>query len=120
MSSDEIRRMLLDDVTDQRLNRRIFQVVRYLLKQRLEAGRPVTCIDATHLTKAERRPYFAIAEIYGCDVEAVYFDLPLAACKSRNRHRERVVPEDVLDRMAARLVLPTEAEGFQRITVVRV
>ena len=119
LSSDEIRRLLLDDITDQRLNRRIFQVLRYLLKQRLEAGRPVTCIDATHLTKAERRPYFAIAEIYGCEVEAVYFDVPLATCKSRNRSRERMVPEDVLDRMAARMVTPAEAEGFRRITVVK-
>lgn len=115
LSSDEIRHLLLDDAADQRLNRRVFQVLRYLLKQRLEAGRPITCIDATHLTRAERRPYLAIGQLYGCDVDAVYFDTPLEVCKDRNRTRSRVVPEEVMDRMAARMVRPTAEEGFRQI-----
>lgn len=119
LSSDEIRRLLLDDMTDQRWNRRIFQLLRYLLKQRIEAGRPLTCVDATHLTPAERRPYLAIAEIYGCDVEAVYFDVPLQVCKARNRARSRVVPDDAMDRMASRLVAPSRAEGFDNVLLIK-
>ncbi|MBL8231255.1 MAG: AAA family ATPase [Bryobacterales bacterium] len=119
LSSDEIRRLLLDDVTDQRWNRRVFQLLRNLLKQRIEAGRPVTCVDATHLTRAERRPYLAIAEIYGCEVEAVYFDVPLPVCKARNNARSRVVPEDVMDRMASRLVAPSIEEGFDKVIVIK-
>jgi predicted kinase len=118
LSSDQIRQLVLDDVTDQRFNRRIFQVLRYLLKQRLEAGRPVTCVDATHLTRSERRPYLAIAEIYGGYVDAIFFDMPLNLCKTRNQNRARVVPEDVMDRMAARMTPPDPQEGFRRVLVV--
>ncbi|MCS7026203.1 MAG: AAA family ATPase [Bryobacteraceae bacterium] len=119
LSSDEIRRLLLDDPADQRANRRVFQILRFLLKQRLALRRALSCVDATHLTRAERRPYLALAEIYDCEVEAVFFDVPLEVCKDRNRSRSRVVPEDVLDRMAARLEPPTLEEGFTRLQVVR-
>jgi predicted kinase len=46
-------------------------------------------------------------------------DVPLEECKRRNRLRERVVPEEAMDRMAARLELPREEEGFARVRVVR-
>jgi predicted kinase len=38
----------------------------------------------------------------------------------RNQRRERVVPEDVMRRMAAKLRAPTFEEGFTKITVVKV
>ena len=108
--------MLADDVTDQTIHAHVFASLRYLLKQRLAFGRPVTCVDATHLTPWERRPYFRLP---ACGVEAVYFDTPLVVCQERNRQRERVVPAAVIERMAARMVKPTKAEGFSRVTVVR-
>ncbi|MGA3019708.1 MAG: AAA family ATPase [Bryobacteraceae bacterium] len=45
LSSDRIRGLLADDETDQTIHDRVFQTVRYLLRQRLEMGRPVTYID---------------------------------------------------------------------------
>jgi predicted kinase len=57
ISSDEIRRLIADDPHDQTMNARIFAVVRYLIRQRIAAGRPVTYVDATHLTPWERKPY---------------------------------------------------------------
>src|ERR1035441_2469926 len=57
LSSDRIRGLLADDETDQTIHDRVFQTVRYLLRQRLELGRPVTYIDATNLTAEDRRPY---------------------------------------------------------------
>jgi predicted kinase len=117
--SDTIRLWLADDETNQSVQGRIFQTLRYLLRQRLEIGRPVTYIDATNLTQRERRPYLEIARRRGCTAEAIFFDVPLEVCRKRNRRRPRVVPDDVLLRMSARLAPPTEAEGFARITVVR-
>ncbi len=38
----------------------------------------------------------------------------------RNQRRQRVVPEDVMQRMAAKLRPPTFDEGFAKIIVVRV
>jgi predicted kinase len=76
-------------------------------------------VDATHLTPAERRPYVRIARRYGCAVEALHFDVPLEVCLARNRGRARVVPEQAVRAMAAKLVPPSVVEGFSRVTVVR-
>ncbi len=119
LASDAVRGLLADDQTDQSIHIEVFATLRYLLRRRLALGRPVTYVDATHLTPRERRPYVKTGQIYGCSVEAVFFDIPIEVCRERNRRRERVVPEDVLERMAAKLVPPTIEEGFSAITVVR-
>jgi predicted kinase len=117
LSSDAIRKLLADDEGDQTIHARVFQTLRYLLVTRLAMGRPVTYIDATSLTPAERAPYIRIGKAHGCEVEAVFFDVPLEVCRVRNAHRRRVVPEDALARMAAKLTPPTLEEGFARVTV---
>jgi predicted kinase len=119
LSSDVIRQLLADDATDQTIHARVFQCMRYLLRHRLAIGRPATYVDATHLTPAERRPYIKIAERHGCDVEALYFDVPLEVCLARNRSRARVVPEEAVRAMAEKLLPPSVEEGFGRVTVVR-
>src|SRR6266571_6354961 len=96
LSSDDLRRLLSDDPTNQKIHRRVFGVLRSLLKHRLELRRPVTYIDATNLTRSERRPYIKLAEAYGCAAEAVFFDVPVAECQRRNRKRRRVVPAAVI------------------------
>jgi predicted kinase len=46
--------------------------------------------------------------------------VPLEVCLERNQKRQRVVAEDVMRRMSAKLRAPTFEEGFSKITVVRV
>ncbi len=118
ISSDAVRRQLIDNEADQTVNERVFEVVRFLLRQRIELRRPVTYIDATNLTRRERRVYIEIARAGGCAAEALWFDVPLAICKARNAARQRVVPEFAMDLMAARFVPPSLAEGFSRIVRV--
>ena len=117
ISSDWIRQVLADDAADQTIHARVFLTMRYLLRHRLAIGRAVSYVDATHLTPEERRPYIKIGRSHGCDVEAVYFDVPLEVCLERNRRRERAVPDDALIRMAAKLVPPRVAEGFAKVTI---
>jgi predicted kinase len=119
LSSDAVRGLLADDETDQSIHREVFATLRYLLRRRLALQRPVTYLDATHLTVRERRPYVKMGQLYGCAVEAVFFDVPLEVCRERNRGRRRMVPEDVLERMAAKLTPPTIEEGFSAVAVVR-
>jgi predicted kinase len=119
LSSDAVRGLLADDETDQGIHREVFATLRYLLRRRLALARPVTYLDATHLTPRERRPYVKMGQIFGCSVEAIHFDVPLEVCRERNRRRGRVVPEDVLERMAAKLTPPTVEEGFSVVTVIR-
>ena len=118
LSSDCVRQVLADDMTTQAIHARVFQTLRYLLRHRLAIGRPETYVDATHLTPEERRPYIQIARWYGCDAEAVFFDVPVEICRERNRGRSRVVPEEAMAVMAAKLEPPRVEEGFARITVV--
>src|SRR5512147_138124 len=87
LSSDGVRGLLADDETDQSIHREVFATLRYLLRRRLSLGRPVTYVDATHLTPRERRPYIKIGQIFGCSVEAVFFDVPLEVCRARNSRR---------------------------------
>jgi predicted kinase len=119
ISSDAIRLQLADDETDQTIHARVFAVMRYLLKQRIELHRPVTYVDATNLTRRDRRTFITLARKHGCETEALFFDIPLDICKARNSSRERLVPDHVLDQMSAKLAPPSVEEGFSRIEVVR-
>jgi len=118
LSSDEIRRLLRDDPADQTIHRIVFKTMRDLLRRRLELGMPVTYIDATNLTRRERRPYIKIAAIYGAQAEAVLFDTPIETCIERNRARDRKVPEEILRMMSAKLQPPTAEEGFTSVAVL--
>lgn len=118
LSSDAIRKLLADDETDQTIHERVFQTLRYLLRHRLALGRPVTYIDATSLTREERQPYIGIGQEYGCELEAVFFDVPLEVCRRRNAGRKRVVPDEAMSKMAGKLTPPSTAEGFHRVTTV--
>lgn len=118
ISSDEIRHLLADDATDQTIHPRVFATIRYLLKQRADIGRPVTYVDATHITPQERSPYIELAESCGCEVEALFFDVPLEVCLERNRARVRMVPEEAIRDMALRLLRPSVDEGFARVSIV--
>ena len=112
LSSDKIRAQLTGNEADQTVNSQVFQRMRALLDSEQTAA---AYIDATNLTRRERRQWFRP----GCRMEAIYFDVPLAVCKARNAARNRVVPEHVLDLMAAKLIPPSVEEGFSKVEVVR-
>jgi len=118
LSSDAIRKLLAGDETDQTIHVQVFQTLRHLLEQRLAIGRHVTYIDATNLTPEERRPYIEIGRANGCEMDAVFFDVPLEVCRDRNARRSRVVPEEALEKMAAKLVPPAREEGFDNVVVI--
>ena len=119
ISSDEVRRLIADDPTDQTIHARVFATIRYLVRQRIAVGRRVTYVDATHLTRWERRPYVELARKHHCRLEALFFDVPLEVCMARNRARGRVVPEPAIREMARKLQPPAVAEGFAKVVRVR-
>jgi predicted kinase len=165
LSSDLIRQLLYDDAADQRRPDWVFTALRELLRRRLLSGARTSYIDATNLTRRNRRGFLEIARESGCVAEALFFDVPVEVCLERNRNRAkdevsqansdaapegadasagegvaeqgvvldlrrrglrkaglrkgRVVPEEVLRRMAGELEPPTLDEGFARIRVVR-
>jgi predicted kinase len=120
LSSDMVRSLLFDDVREQRYQDLVFSNLRSMLKARLIAKRPMNYVDATNLTPQERQHWIKLAKDYNYEVHAVFFDVPLEVCIERHQRRDRVVPEDVMRRMAAKLKPPSFAEGIAKITVVRV
>jgi predicted kinase len=120
LSSDMLRAVLFDDVREQRFQDLVFSNLRSMLKARLIAKRPMNYVDATNLTPQERQHWIKLAKDYNYEVHAVFFDVPLEVCIERHQRRDRVVPEDIMRRMAAKLRPPSFGEGFAKITVVRV
>jgi predicted kinase len=120
LSSDMVRSLLFDDVREQRFQDLVFSNLRSMLKARLIARRPTNYVDATNLTPQERQHWIKLARDYNYEVHAVFFDVPLEVCIERHQRRDRVVPEDIMRRMAAKLKPPSFQEGFAKITVVRV
>ena len=120
LSSDMLRTILFDDITDQRYQGLVFSTLRSLLRARLIAKMPWNYVDATNLSPHERRQWIKMAKSFGYEVQAVFFDVPLAVCLERNAKRDRQVSDDVMHKMAERLRPPAFKEGFDKITVVRV
>ena len=120
LSSDLLRMMLFDDIAEQRYQDLVFSTLRYLLRARMIARMPWNYVDATNLSPRERRGWIKMALEFGYEVHAVFFDVPIEVCMERNAKRGRMVPEDVMQRMAGKLRPPTFDEGFSKITVVRV
>jgi predicted kinase len=119
LSSDMVRILLFDDVTEQRYQDLVFSTLRTMLRARLLARRPWNYLDATNLSAHERRSWIKLAHDFGYEAHAVFFDVPPEVCMERNHRRERNVPEDVMQRMANKLRPPKFEEGFAKITVVR-
>ena len=120
LSSDMLRTILFDDITDQRYQGLVFSTLRSLLRARLIAKMPWNYVDATNLSPHERRQWIKMAKSFGYEVQAVFFDVPLAVCLERNSKRDRQVTDEVMHKMAERLKPPAFKEGFDKITVVRV
>jgi predicted kinase len=120
LSSDMLRTILFDDITEQRYQGLVFSTLRSLLRARLIARMPWNYVDATNLSPHERRQWIKMAKSFGYDVQAVFFDVPLEVCLDRNSKRDRPVSDEVMQKMAERLKAPAFDEGFSKITVVRV
>jgi predicted kinase len=120
LSSDMLRSILFDDMTEQRYQGLVFSTLRSLLRARLIAKMPWNYVDATNLSPHERRQWIKMARSFGYEVHAVFFDVPFEVCMERNMRREYMVNEEAMRSMAERLRPPSFKEGFHKITVVRV
>ena len=87
LSSDLLRSILFDDITEQRYQGLVFSTLRSLLRARLIAKMPWNYVDATNLSPHERRQWIKMAKSFGYEVQAVFFDVPLAVCLERNKAR---------------------------------
>jgi predicted kinase len=93
---------------------------RHLIEEALSAGRSVV-VDNTNPTVEDRAELIALARSFGAAVVGYYFESRLADCLERNRQRQGKarVPDVALFATRKRLCRPSLAEGFDRLSHVR-
>lgn len=91
---------------------------RRILEHHLEQGDAIV-MDNTMIRPEWRLPYVERAHHHGRTVSMLFLDLPLERCLANNQGRGRVLPRTLVERFHAQRVLPTAAEGYDRLHVVR-
>jgi len=116
VSTDEIREFISGDARNVHYDALVFTLAREMIKYFLKRGEKVV-FDATNLRRADRKK---VAKWAGDrPVRVVWVDCPVEVALKSNRGREHQVPEDVILRMAKRMQVPTEDEGFEVIKLER-
>lgn len=116
VSTDAIREQLFGDASIQKDGKKVFQIAYDMINELLVRGHEVV-FDATNLTIKDRKQIFK--KVCTDDIIAVFQNTPIEVCKERNRNRSRIVPEEVIDKMAEKLTPPTTKEGFQFVITLK-
>ena len=117
LSSDRCRAMITDSEADQISSADSFELLRQWTAKRLSYGRTVV-IDATNTTTEVREPWLKLAQKSGASPTAIVLDFGTELAITRNRARQRKVPESVIDRQNQELQADLANlwhEGFDRI-----
>lgn len=117
LSSDAIRHELTGDMSYQGKNGQVFKLLHERLEEAVRWDQDVI-VDATNLKPSSRANLARIADWHMAERIAWLFTTPIDICLLRNRARERVVPDQAMERMAkqfeqhcTREIL--EAEGWK-------
>ena len=91
-----------------------------LIDAALASGRSIV-VDNTHPSAAVRAPVIAAARKHGAEVVGYFFVTEAADALRRNRARDgrERVPDVAIFTARKRLEVPTAAEGFDRLFVVK-
>src|SRR5881628_1237075 len=86
LSSDYCRGLVSDDENSQAATKDAFELLHYIARKRLAAGR-LTVVDATNVQPEARKPLVALAREYHCLPVAIVLNVPEKICQERNRER---------------------------------
>ena len=111
VSSDAIRAEMYGDANIQGDGKKVFAELHRRVRKALAQGKDVI-YDATNVERKTRKN---IINSFDAQHVCVYVSTDVEECKRRNAQRERVVPTEVIDRMASKLVVPTVEEGFDAV-----
>lgn len=112
IETDDIRRELTNDPSDQTMNRLVFEIAEKRMIEFLSIGTSVI-FDATNLSSKDRKKYIQIGKSSkDTEVVSVYIVPNLSIANVRNRSRDRVVPSEVILKQYSKFQTPTVDEGF--------
>ena len=122
LSSDYCRGLVSDDENDQTSTKEAFEVLHFIARKRLAAGR-LTVIDATNVQPDSRKPLVALAREFHVLPIAIVFDFQEKVCHERNRARpNRDFGPHVVRNQAQQLrrsLRGLEREGFRGVHVFK-
>lgn len=98
VSPDKIREEVTGDMNNQSQNEVVFGRVYGQLSTYLEDGRNVV-YDATNCRSAYRYKIIDVCKAYANKIICLTSTTPIAECIRRNNERNRIVPEDVIEKM---------------------
>lgn len=120
INADGIRQELYGNAAEQGDKEEVFKLFFERLDDLMKDGTDVI-IDNTNLNPKQRKPILDRAEQFGyTDVQLWLLDVPLDLCLTRNKSRERIVPEDIVSNMYMELNRsgrPKRAEG--KVVIIR-
>ena len=121
LSSDFCRGLVSDDENAQSATNDAFDVLHYVARKRLAAGR-LTVVDATNVQPEARKPLVALAREFHVLPVAVVLNLPEKLCHERNQNRpDRQFGPHVVRNQSQQLrrsIRGLEREGFRHVFVL--
>src|SRR5438128_276018 len=121
LSSDFCRGLVSDDENSQEATNDAFDVLHYVARKRLAAGR-LTVVDATNVQPEARKPLVALAREFHVLPVAIVLNLPEKVCHERNQSRpDRQFGPHVIRNQAQQLrrsLRGLEREGFRHVFVL--
>lgn len=115
LSSDRLRGELYGDDSVQGDNVELFKVLFGQAMSFLTSGVDVV-FDATNISQKRRIHFNTVFKDFNRNV--VYFNTSRNTCVLRDKHRDRVVGQEVIDKMYHNLKVPTHAEGWDNVEIV--
>ena len=117
ISSDWARAHICDDERDQRYNALAFELVHFLVEQRLTVNR-LCVVDSTALTAPARKELLDLAKKHQVPTTLILFNVPLETCIERDEKRERSVGRAIVERQyqafeQSKATIPQE--GFDQV-----
>lgn len=118
LSSDFCRGLVSDNENDQTATSDAFDVLHYVARKRLAAGR-LTVVDATNVQPDARKPLVALAREFHVLPVAIVLNLPEKLCHERNQSRQdRQFGPHVVGNQSQQLrrsIRGLEREGFRHV-----
>ena len=121
LSSDYCRGLVSDDENDQAATNDAFDVLHFIARKRLAAGK-LTVVDATNVQPEARKPLVQLARQFHCLPVAIVLSLPERECHQRNEGRsDRDFGPHVIRQQSQQLrrsLRALEREGFRHVFVM--
>ena len=121
LSSDFCRGLVSDDENAQEATNDAFDVLHYIARKRLAAGR-LTVVDATNVQPEGRKPLVVLAREFHVLPVAIVLNLPEKLCHERNQNRpDRQFGPHVVRNQSQQLrrsIRGLEREGFRHVFVL--